>query len=302
MQTLRSIVSSPKVEGGVKQFLTRWVLRAALFALLTTLLPWLAVAQSNGPSFEVASIRPGVFLPPGPTGVLRTGSHGGPGTDDPENYSARNVTLASLVLRAYGLKNYQLSGPNWMDSARYDIAAKVAAGATTAQFKLMLQGLLVDRFTLKFHYQKKEFSGYQLSLAKGGLKLVDAVNLRNLSSPPKSVIAKAATAEGDGNINDLVIKQYVGRVLTGRSTTMSNLAYNLESSLGSVPVVDVTGLTDAYDFVLPYDPPVATLSDVPSSFPSIFTVLQSVGLNLEAKKMPLDVLVVDRIQQTPSEQ
>jgi uncharacterized protein (TIGR03435 family) len=274
---------------------------AASFALLTIVLPWLAIAQSNGPSFEVASVRPGVFLPPGPDGVVRTGSHGGPGTNDPENYSARYVTLASLVLRAYGLRSYQLSGPNWMDSARYDIAAKVSAGATPAQFKLMLQSLLVDHFTLKFHYQKRDFSGYELSLAKGGLKLVDAVNLRNLSSPPKSGIAKAATAEGDGNINDLVIRQYVGRVLTGRSTTMSNLAYNLGFSLGGVPVVDVTGLTDAYDLVLPYDPPVATLSDVPSSFPSIFTVLQAVGLKLEAKKMPLDVLVVDQIQQTPSE-
>ena len=275
---------------------------AASFALLTISLPWLAIAQSNGPSFEVASVRPGVFLPPGPDGVVRTGSHGGPGTNDPENYSARYVTLASLVLRAYGLRNYQLSGPNWMDSARYDIAAKVQAGATPEQFKLMLQNLLVDRFKLGFHTEKKDFSGYELSLAKGGLKLVDAVNLRNLSSPPKSGIAKAATAEGEGNINDLVLRQYVGRVLTGRSTTMSNFAYNLGFSLGGVPVVDVTGLTDAYDLVLPYDPPVATLSDEPSSFPSIFTALQrDFGLRLEPKKLALDVLVVDRIEKTPSE-
>lgn len=304
MQTVRfaGFVSLPKAQGGVKQLLAGLVLRAAPFALLTTLLPWLAIAQSNGPSFEVASVRPGVFLPPGPNGEVRTGSHGGPGTNDPEYYSARYVTLASLVLRAYGLRNYQLSGPGWMDSARYDIAAKVPAGATPAQFKLMLQNLLVDRFTLEFHYQKRDFSGYELSLAKGGLKLVDAVNVRNLSSPPKSGIAKAATAEGEGNINDVVFRPYVGRVLIGRSTTMSNLAYNLGSSLGGVPVVDVTGLTDAYDLVLPYDPPVAKLSDEPSSFPSIFTVLRAVGLNLEAKKMPLDVLVVDRIQQTPSEQ
>ena len=65
---------------------------------------------------------------------------------------------------------------------------------------------------------------------------------------------------------------------------MSNLAYNLGFSLGGVPVVDVTGLTDAYDLVLPYDPPVATLSDVPSSFPSILKALQAVGLNFEAEK------------------
>jgi uncharacterized protein (TIGR03435 family) len=304
MQTARSVgfVSSPKAQGGVKHFLAGTVLRAAPFALLTTLLPWLTIAQSNGPSFEVASVRPGVFLPIGPNGEVRTGSRGGPGTNDPENYSARYVTVASLVLRAYGLRNYQLSGPGWMDSARYDIAAKVSAGATPAQFKLMLQNLLVDRFRLEFHYQKRDFSGYELSLAQGGLKLVDAINSGNLSSPPKSGIAKAATVEGEGSINDLVLTQYVGRILTGRSTTMSNLAYNLGASLGGVPVVDVTGLTDAYNLVLPYDPPAAKLSDEPSSFPSIFTALRAVGLNLEAKKMPLDVLVVDRIQQTPTEQ
>jgi uncharacterized protein (TIGR03435 family) len=304
MQTVRfaGFVSVPKAQGGVKQFLVRLVLRAAPFALLATVLSWLAIAQSNGPSFEVASVRPGVLLPPGPNGVVRTGSHGGPGTNDPETYSARYVTLASLILRAYGLRNYQLSGPGWMDSARYDIAAKVSAGATPAQFKVMLQNLLVDRFMLQVHYQKRDFSGYELSLAKGGLKLVDAVNLRNLSSPPKSGIAKATTEEGEGSINDLVVRQYIGRILTGRSTTMSNLADNLGFTLGDVPVVDVTGLTDPYDLVLPYDPPVAKLSDEPSSFPSLFTVLRAVGLNLEAKKVPLDVLVVDRIQQTPTEQ
>ena len=305
MQTVRSVgfVSSPEAQGGVKQFLAGLVLRAAPFVLLTTLLPWLAIAQSNGPSFEVASVKPGVVLSRGPNGVMPTGgSRGGPGTSDPENYSARYVTLASLVLRAYGLKNYQLSGPGWMDTARYDIAAKVSAGTTPAQFKLMLQNLLADRFALEFHYQKRDFSGYELSLARGGLKLVDAVNVRNLSSPPKSEIAKAATAEGEGSINEGTFRPYVGRVLIGQSTTMSNLAYNLGFSLGGVPVVDVTGLMDAYNLVLPYDPPVANPSDEPSSFPSIFTALRAVGLNLEAKKMPLDVLVVDRIQRTPTEQ
>ena len=152
---------------------------------------------------------------------------------------------------------------------------------------------------------EKRLFRYELSLAKGRLKLVDAVNVRNLSSPPKSEIAKAATAEGEGSINEGTFRPYVGRVLRRSIRKSSNLAYNLEFNWRrrrEVCVVDVTGLTDAYDLVLPYDPPVVQPSDEPSSFPSIFTALRALGLNLEAKKMPLDVLVVDRIQQTPSEQ
>lgn len=228
------------------------------------------------------------------------GFHGGPGTDDPENFNARNVTLAAVVLRAYGLRSYQLSGPSWMDGARFDISAKVAVGATPARFKLMLQSLLADRFALKFHYVRRNFSGYELSLASSGLKLANAVNSRNLSVPLKGAMAKATTAEGDGDINDVVLRQYVGRIFIGQSATISNLAHMLESTLGGVPVVDSTGLTDAYDFVLPYDPPVVKTASEPSSFPSIFTVLQNVGLKLDAKKTPLDVLVVDQIRQTLS--
>jgi uncharacterized protein (TIGR03435 family) len=303
MQTTRFIqlVPRPKVERFVTRLLGGFAVGAASFALLITVAPWAGSAQSNGPSFEAASIRPGVFQPPGPGGKVLMGFHGGPGTDDPENFSARNVTLAAVVMRAYALGNYQLSGPSWMERVRYDIAAKVAPGAAPAQFKLMLQSLLVDRFTLKFHYDKRVLSGYELSLAAGGLKLVNAVNSRNVSLPPKSAIAKATTAEGDGNINDIVLRKYVGRIFVGQSATITNLAHMLESTMGGVPVVDSTDLTDAYDFILPYDPPVVKLSDEPSSFPSIFTVLQAVGLKLEAKKMPLDVLVVDQIQQTATD-
>ena len=125
-----------------------------------------AAAQepSAKPSFEVVSIRPvpdGEMFPP----------QGGPGSSDPERFTAKNILAKVLLFRAYAVKNYQVSGPGWFDTARYDIAAKIPPGATEEQFDLMLQQMLEERFKLKLHHTTKEFPAYNLVLAKGGLKL-----------------------------------------------------------------------------------------------------------------------------------
>ena len=85
-----------------------------------------------------------------------------------------NVSLAQILQRAYDVKSYQISGPDWMSSARFDVSAKVPAGATKAQSNVMLQNLLADRFKLVLHHSTKESSIYVLLVAKGGPKLKEA--------------------------------------------------------------------------------------------------------------------------------
>src|ERR1700733_8096956 len=108
------------------------------------------------PEFEVASIRPAPNLGyPGP-GISR----GGPGTPDPGQLTFEHATLALLIRLAYGVEDFQVTGPSWIESERYDIAAKVPEGTTKAQSNVMLQNLLKERFKLGFHHETKEFQAY----------------------------------------------------------------------------------------------------------------------------------------------
>src|SRR3984885_4638386 len=94
-------------------------------------------AQPTGTlTFDVATVKPAA--PPEPGKPMMIGIRGGPGSADPGQISA-NVTLKMLVTNAYDVKSYQITGPPWLDSERYDIIAKVPAGATKDQVELMWQ-------------------------------------------------------------------------------------------------------------------------------------------------------------------
>src|SRR5579863_3874344 len=94
-------------------------------------------------TFEVASVKPAAPMPPGKM-MVRT--QGGPGTPDPGHLNYTNVSLKNLIVNAFGVKSYQISGPDWLDSERFDMVAKVPQGATKDQVKFMMQNLLKERF------------------------------------------------------------------------------------------------------------------------------------------------------------
>ena len=77
------------------------------------------------------------------------GCRGGPGTADPGRLTCTNANLGMLMMRAYGVQSYQITSPDWFNSERFDITAKVADGATKEQLNLMLQNLLAERFQVK---------------------------------------------------------------------------------------------------------------------------------------------------------
>jgi len=200
---------------------------------------------------------------------------------DPGRLTCTNVQLKEYVVKAWGLKDYQISTPDWMNDERYDLTATMPAGTPTNEVLLMLQGLLTDRFRLATHRETKELSVYALVVDKSGLKLKPAEGFggTSVSSAPK------------------------GRSLRA-DVTMKSFAATL-SRLVDKPVIDMTGLPGGFNINLEWVPEEMTVNpkegaDVPSG-PSIFMALHDVGLKLEARKSPVEVLVVDRGEKIPAE-
>src|ERR1039458_3797708 len=139
----------------------------ALFASLAV-----APAQTaDAPAFEVASVKPSPPPRPGQYGAL---VRGGPGSSDPGMATFENFDMLSLVTMAYGIPSYRLSGPDWLSTTRFEIAAKIPPGATREQYRLMLQGLLAERFKLALHHESEVMPTYELQIGKNGSKLKES--------------------------------------------------------------------------------------------------------------------------------
>src|SRR5580658_10452954 len=108
------------------------------------------IVFAQQPAFEVASVKP---TPPANATRPRGRFTGGPGSKDPERIDVQAYSMLGLLLTAYDVKDYQISGPSWIKDTRFDIQAKVPPGATRAQSDVMLQNLLVERFGLKIHHE-----------------------------------------------------------------------------------------------------------------------------------------------------
>ena len=126
------------------------------------------ICAALGQTFEVASVKPSPASPEGGDGNLIRKpnvevSHG--------RLIMRNTSLSSCVQWAYGVNDYQISGPGWMNSERYDITAKAADSVPDSQLRPMLQALLAERFKLTLHRHTKDLAMFALVVAKGGPKL-----------------------------------------------------------------------------------------------------------------------------------
>jgi uncharacterized protein (TIGR03435 family) len=235
-------------------------------------------AQTPGdtPAFEVASIKPAQAPPPGrgPLAALREDIN-----TDPGRLTMTNVTLATAIRWAWKLGVYEISGPDWISTTRFDITAKSAAPAPEEQLRLMLQMTLKERFQLAVHRQNKELSGYVLLVGKNGTKL------------------HPVEGGGEGAMTG------AGLMFEGHKMPLSRLADIISSAL-RLPVRDMTNLEGFYDFKVdlrPYllDRPQGEPIDLPSIATSALD--SELGLRLEARKIAMDVLQVDHVEKTPSE-
>ena len=247
--------------------------------------------------FEVASVKPAAPLSRQPL------PRGGPGSSDPSHVRYTYVSLKNLLLLAYGMPTQQITGPAWIDSERYDIAANVPAGATMDQVNVMLRNLLTDRFQLVVHRETRELQLYELTVAKKGLLIKPYVEDPNepIHEPGKPVFDK----------NGVPILRPGGfgfsmgsdvRELLGRKRSIEQLALILSNELRR-PVVDKTGLTGDYDYSVKYAPNLTPAqTDGGADAPDLLVAVQEqLGLKLESKKGPIEMLVVDGGQKTPTE-
>ncbi len=243
------------------------------------------------------------------------------------------MSMKNILMNAYDVKNFQISGPAWLDTERYDITATMRPDATKEQFRVMLQNLLAERFKMTVHRENKELPMYSLTVARNGPKMKEAAaapapNGDGESAPPLPMQPKIGP-DGFPILpprppgSPVIMIMMNGRArLMGQGNTMQELADRL-TGLTSRPVTDATGLKGKYDFTLtfspegingpmgplPPPPPLAGVNGAPGasapeteSLPDIFAAVQSqLGLKLDPKKGPVEMIVIDHIEKTPTE-
>jgi uncharacterized protein (TIGR03435 family) len=241
-----------------------------------------------------------------------------------------NVPARQLIVRAYQVQPYQVvGGPSWLSSDRFDVTAKAETDATPQQLNAMLRTLLADRFKLKARQQTQQSDVYHLVKARADGKLgaalkpaaVDCDVNRGRGAGPAAAPGGPAGAVPAARGGDLAPFAAVGgcqfMITPGRyevsGQSMKTFADSLGMQVGR-PVIDQTGLTGSYDLTLTFmpdggrgippgiPPPGAReMPPIDPNAPALPTALQEqLGLKLESAKGPVEMIVIDSIEQ-PSE-
>jgi len=259
--------------------------RLAAAILLST-----SILLSAQNTFEVVSVKANVSVDP-PSDPRMS----------PGRFSWSNATLRQLIQAAYEVRPFQLVAlPDWADAARFDVTATASFPASPQQMMhTMLQGVLADRFDLSVHRDKRELPVYSLVLARRDGKLGPTIH-------PAKVDCGAVSAKpldsGDAQADYAACAPQMGL------TRMKMPGFHMAGLAGALmrlldrPVVDKTGLTEAFDVEVSWTPDATMLptgAPVPnptSAAPSLFTALEEqLGLRLVSDRAAADVLVVDRI-------
>jgi uncharacterized protein (TIGR03435 family) len=230
-------------------------------------------------TFEVASVK---LSPP----ETRKHCGGGPGTADPGQFHCNVVSLLGLISVAYHVDHFQVESKALLDRDRYDVAAKIPAGTSREQFRVMMQNLLAQRLHLKLHKEARDFAGYELTVAKGGAKLKESSTDCGIEPDTRKSITL------DHGVVEFRI--------AARRETMSGLAEMLQVEDDSTPIADKTGLTGLYDFQLVYTQEIAEYATTSARALST-ALIRQLGLQLVPKKLRFEVLVVESFDRTPVE-
>jgi uncharacterized protein (TIGR03435 family) len=267
---------------------------------------------TQSPTFEVASVKPSPPVPPGGGGVYFGPARGGPGTPDPGQISWSYTRLIDLLMIAYEVKSYQISGPAWLSTERYNIIAKVPEGATKEQVNVMWQNLLAERFGVVLHHESKEFQVEELVVAKGGRNMKEsAEDDPSAEGPPK--LDNKGNLSGPGLVTMITTGPNGPSAHTvAKAQPLSKLTTMLGNQINR-PVLDKTGLTGKYDFDIEFTPnlPLGQLGPGPAiaapvdnaSEPGpnlVDAVQRQLGLRLVSSKAKLDVVVIDKAEKMPT--
>lgn len=278
--------------------------------------------------FDAATIKPSD--PPG--GLSRRLDFRGTSID-PGRFTASNMSLKQLIVVAYGLKPYQVVGPDWMDSERFDVQAETSAAVPRDKMTALLQPFLEQQFKLKTHRESKVMDTYTLILSDKS-KLKPASSARVEPTLPDAPLPPRPDGRSADEIKLLRSREPLppgmfmmgmsaqGMTLTGNSS-MQGLTDMLARQMDR-PVLDGTNLEGIYAIHLTYAPPASLMAGAsgvkiqmaermqkdnggPSDdatpaapAPSLFTALQQqLGLKLDPRKSPVELLVVDHAEKSP---
>jgi uncharacterized protein (TIGR03435 family) len=276
------------------------------------------------PTFEVASVKSSSG-----TGSQTTAERARGWGDVTGSVNLKGVPLTDVLLRAYGLQPYQLSGPAWLDTDPFEILAVVPAGAPKQQIPLMFQALLEERFKLRFHRETQVAPAYALLVAAGGPKLKESAPDDIYLAPTETTTLPSGSvshsSEGTGPFgmaktrfaNGILHTEFASmtmRSLTGYLNQYPDTQYVI--GLLDLPVVDMTELKGSYPVTLDIsrgdmprargpanqgdaDQGLPSASDPPGN--SVRASLQKLGLKLERRRLPVEKFVIDHIERTSTE-
>jgi len=291
-----------------------------MIKLLIALIVWI---QSVGsPGFEVASIKEA--RPPASVESIQAGQFHIGMTINGSRADYGFMSLADLIQYGYRVKRNQVSGPSWMNDTRWDILATIPEAQNASRAPEMMQKLLAERFKLSIHRENREQSVYALVVGKAGLKIKQAApeeassmaagfNVRidngsvSMSGPTTGALRMVPTPNG-------------GMQLQMTNITMAALADRL-AQFTDRPIVDATGLNGNYQVTLdlPLDAmrgmafaqKLAVLAGFGSfgtqdagaldtSIASIIKSVRDLGLDLESRKAPIETIIVDHLEKSPT--
>lgn len=263
--------------------------------------------------FEVASIRPSQPQ----TDRVDIGLH-----LDGAQVRIVSLPLRDYIARAYRVKLYQVTGPDWLSSEKFDVSAKLPEGAKSDQIPEMLQALLAERFQLKAHRDTKELPIYALTVGKPPLRLQESAVDPSAAVARKGDVNVAISGAEAGVFVDLgngSSYSFTNGKFEVKKVTMDTMARQLERYVDR-SIVDMTGLKGNYDLTLTVTPEDAQMMLVRAAVnaginlppqvmrlldngavTSLFDGLQQLGLKMDARRAPLDVLVVDQALKAPTE-
>lgn len=267
-------------------------------------------------SFDAASIKP-VIQPP--ISNVRTG---GPGTKNPSRIHYPYITLRTLLIDAYDVQNYQIVGAGWLDTERYELNATMPPDTSKDLMRTMLQNLLFERFKLAVHRETKDLPMYTLVVSKNGPTLKESVTS---TTEPDGVDAVSpqqhprigadgfpALPELQGRAGVFILNTSSRIRAIFQDQSIQELAKFLASRLRR-PVDDATGLTPRYDFILTFNreglvgptPPSpsaeGSLAETSLDTPDIFDAVKSLGLKLEPRRGPVELIIIDHAEKRPTE-
>jgi uncharacterized protein (TIGR03435 family) len=222
------------------------------------------------------------------------------------------LPLKDMIKLSYNIDDDdRIVAPKWLESAKFDVVAKTSAAPPIDTLRLMLKALLIDRFRIQSHMEDRPVAVYAMTVGKRGSKLEKATGSERAGCKR-------------GNENEMI-------TWTCKNTTMAQLAEDLPRVAGGYivhPAVDSTGLEGGYNFVISWTPsgrlnggrggrggdaapaaaPAGGGSGGAISLPadptglSMFEALdRQLGLKLDVTKKPMPVLVIDKVNQMPTE-